>query len=87
MHDIDCKSAAKTTDVKAAMTGFLSEFKNFQTDIQTKLMEQESRLTMMQTKSARPALSAAAEVEVPHQKAFAAYLRSGDDDGLRALGV
>jgi len=27
----------------------------------------------------------AAEVEVPHRKAFAAYLRSGDDDGLRGL--
>ena len=33
----------------------------------------------------RPALSARAEVEAPHQKAFNAYLRSGDDDGLRGL--
>jgi HK97 family phage major capsid protein len=33
----------------------------------------------------RPALSAHAEVEVPHKKAFGAYLRSGDDDGLRGL--
>ncbi|SOH94493.1 phage major capsid protein, HK97 family [Monaibacterium marinum] len=87
MHDIDTKSGAQARDVKAAMTGFLSEFKNFQSDIQTKLIEQESRLNMMQTKSSRPALSSAAEVEVPHQKAFAAYLRSGDDDGLRSLGV
>jgi len=87
MHDIDTKSGAPARDVKAAMTGFLSEFKNFQSDIQTKLMEQESRLTMMQTKSSRPALSVSADVEVPHQKAFSAYLRSGDDDGLRSLGV
>jgi HK97 family phage major capsid protein len=35
----------------------------------------------------RPALSGAAAIEVPHQKAFAAYLRSGDDDGMRALEV
>lgn len=87
MHDIDTKAGAGARDVKAAMSGFLSEFKNFQSDIQKRLMEQESRLTMMQTKSSRPALSAAAEIEVPHKKAFAAYLRSGDDDGLRALGV
>ncbi|MCU0828112.1 MAG: phage major capsid protein, partial [Tabrizicola sp.] len=33
----------------------------------------------------RPALSARAEVEAPHQKAFNAYLRTGDDDGLRGL--
>jgi HK97 family phage major capsid protein len=33
----------------------------------------------------RPALSAAAEGDVPHKKAFNAYLRSGDDDGLRGL--
>src|SRR3989338_9400756 len=33
----------------------------------------------------RPALSAQAELDVPHKKAFGAYLRSGDDDGLRGL--
>ena len=33
----------------------------------------------------RPALSASAEHDVPHKKAFGAYLRSGDDDGLRGL--
>ncbi len=87
MRDIETKTGGPARDVKAALTGFLSEFKTFQDDIQTKLNEQESRLTMMQAKSARPALSAAAEVEMPHQKAFAAYLRSGDDDGLRGLGL
>ena len=33
----------------------------------------------------RPALSASAESDAPHKKAFDAYLRSGDDDGLRGL--
>ncbi len=45
-------------------------------------------MTMLDRKSlmaGRPALAAAAETEAPHQKAFAAYLRSGDDDGLRGL--
>ncbi|WP_316014564.1 phage major capsid protein [Roseobacter sp. HKCCA0434] len=87
MRDIDTKSGGQARDVKAAMTGFLSEFKNFQNDIQTKLNEQESRLTMMQTKTARPALSVSADLDLPHKKAFAAYLRSGEDEGLRGLGI
>ena len=33
----------------------------------------------------RDRLSAHAELEVPHKKAFGAYLRTGDDDGLRGL--
>ena len=33
----------------------------------------------------RPALATAVETEAPHQKAFAAYLRTGDDDALRGL--
>ena len=75
------------TEVKSAMNGFMSELKDFKTDIQFKLQQQEERLTMLDRKShiARPALSAAAETEAPHQKAFNAYLRSGDDDGLRGL--
>ncbi|QLQ19172.1 MAG: phage major capsid protein [Exiguobacterium profundum] len=72
----------------AAMEGFLKEFKGFQGDVQQVLKQQDERMTMLDRKTmthARPALSAAAEVEVPHRKAFAAYLRSGDDDGLRGL--
>ncbi|MEM7732719.1 MAG: phage major capsid protein, partial [Pseudomonadota bacterium] len=33
----------------------------------------------------RPALATSADTEAPHQKAFDAYLRSGDDDALRGL--
>ena len=53
------------------------------------MQQQEERLTMLQSKTftGRPALAAAAFEEAPHQKAFAAYLRSGDDDGLRALSL
>ncbi|MDN5786235.1 phage major capsid protein [Pseudorhodobacter sp.] len=75
-------------EVKSAMAGFLKEFSGFRAEVKTSLQQQEERLTMIDRKSksyARPALSAAAEVEVPHQKAFSAYLRSGDDDGLRGL--
>ena len=77
-------------EVKAAVSGFLGEFNAFQSDIKAKLQEQESRLAMLDRKSIamnRPPLARAAETETPHKKAFAAYLRSGDDDGLRGLTV
>ena len=32
--------------------------------------------------AARPVLSGAAELDLPHKKAFAAYLRNGNDDAL-----
>jgi HK97 family phage major capsid protein len=35
----------------------------------------------------RPALATRAENDAPHQKAFGAYLRTGEDDGLRSLDV
>ncbi len=74
-------------EVKAAVAGFMSEISSFKANIQTKLQQQEERLTMLDRKShiSRPVLSAAMQTEAPHQKAFNAYLRSGDDDGLRGL--
>ncbi|WP_207099817.1 phage major capsid protein [Paracoccus shandongensis] len=77
-------------DLKGAMLGFVSELKGFRDDIQKKLTAQDERMTMLDRKTAlrgRTPLSATAEVEVPHQKAFNAYLRSGDDDGLRGLVI
>lgn len=75
-------------EVKSAMAGFMTDFKDFQSDIHTRLQQQEEKLTMFERKSitsARPVLASAAEIEAPHQKAFNAYLRSGDDDALRGL--
>ncbi len=70
------------SELKTAMAGFV-------TDIKSKLQQQEDRMTKLDRKmtfaSCRPALARSAEVDAPHQKAFAAYLRSGDDDGLRGL--
>ena len=77
-------------EVKAEIAGFLGEFTAFQSEIKAKLQEQETRLAMLDRKSIamnRPPLARAAETELPHKKAFAAYLRSGDDDGLRGLTV
>src|SRR5690606_17560718 len=77
-------------EAKAALTGFLSELQDFQAGIKAKLKEQDTQLAMLDRKSAaltRPALAQAAQTETPHKKAFAAYLRSGDDGGLRGLTV
>ncbi|MCG6557275.1 phage major capsid protein [Ruegeria sp. 1NDH52C] len=75
-------------EVKQAMTGFVNEFKGFRTEVETKLQQTEERMTMLDRKSltaARPHLAASVEDGAPHQKAFDAYLRSGDDDALRGL--
>jgi HK97 family phage major capsid protein len=83
------EDVSPVTRVSAAMAGLIGDFKALQADLQQKLQKQEERLTMLDTKNARaarPALStSAAELDAPHQKAFDAYLRSGDDDGLRGL--
>lgn len=75
-------------EVKAALEDFLNAFKGFQAEVKQELQHQKERLTMLDRKQmtfGRPALATSAEVEVPHKKAFGAYLRSGDDDGLRGL--
>lgn len=76
-------SAGSAAEVKNALARLVS-------DITQKLQAQEERLTMLDRKSMltrRPALSSAAEQEAPHRKAFEAYVRSGDDDGLRGLAL
>mgnify|MGYP000595493740 CR=1 FL=1 len=81
---------APAPDPTAAMAGFLKEFNIFQGNVKFALQQQEERLTMLNAKTmiyGRPALSAQAEADVPHRKAFGAYLRTGDDDGLRGLNL
>ena len=75
-------------EVKSALAGFVKDLGVFQAEMKTKFQQQEERLMMLDRKSlsrARPVLSAAAAVEAPHQKAFEAYVRNGDDDALRGL--
>ncbi|MEM7490060.1 MAG: phage major capsid protein, partial [Pseudomonadota bacterium] len=71
-------------EVTEALTGLVNDFKGFREEIELKMKQQEER-QMMNRSVSRPHLSAAEPVEAPHQKAMDAYLRSGDDDGLRAL--
>ncbi|MEO1152654.1 MAG: phage major capsid protein [Pseudomonadota bacterium] len=77
------ETEGSAADVRTALAGFM-------TDITTRLSKQDERLTMLDRKNTqmrRPALSTSAEADVPHRKAFAAYVRGGDDDGLRGLVV
>ncbi|MEQ9242776.1 phage major capsid protein [Roseovarius indicus] len=82
------EDASPVAEVKNAVSGFVSEFKSFQADIQQRIEKQEEQMTKMERKSSglkRPVLAAAETGAAPHQKAFDAYLRSGDDDALRGL--
>ena len=57
-------------------------------EVKQRLQRQEERIATLDRKAAataRPALAGAASEEAPHRKAFAAYVRHGDDDGLRGL--
>ncbi len=68
-------------EVREALTGFMG-------DITERLQKQEERLTMLDRKSIatrRPALATSADAEAPHQKAFEAYVRTGEDGALRGL--
>ena len=88
------------TEVKAAagadmpgelideISGFASELRSFRDDIQKQLKAQGERMNMLDRKTilrGRAPLSAEVDAGAPHQKAFDAYIRHGDDDGLRGL--
>ncbi|PZX17715.1 HK97 family phage major capsid protein [Palleronia aestuarii] len=76
------------SEMRAAMAGFVSDLRGFRTEMQMKMQQQEEKLTMLDRKSRsarRPTLATSADVEAPHQKAFQAYIRLGDDEGLRGL--
>ncbi|WP_138935735.1 phage major capsid protein [Roseovarius arcticus] len=79
---------APVAEVKSAVAGFVQELKGFQSDIEERLQQQEEKMNMFERKSfvpSRPVLAGGNDGPAPHQKAFNAYLRSGDDDGLRGL--
>ncbi|WP_298433164.1 phage major capsid protein [uncultured Jannaschia sp.] len=71
-------------EVTEALAGLVSDFKGFRQDITQRIELQEKRNAMSHT-SHRPQLATADAGDAPHQKAMDAYLRSGDDDGLRGL--
>lgn len=79
---------AALAGLETAMADLLGEVKSFKAGLSAKLKEQDARMNMLDRKTlayGRPPLAGAVAVEAPHQKAFAAYVRHGDDDGLRGL--
>jgi len=83
--------AGSPADVAAALDGLLTEVRAFQSSISGRMKQQEERMAMLTQKSlaaaGRPVLSTQSDAGAPHRKAFAAYLRTGDDDALRGLGL
>lgn len=81
----------ETARLQAAMEGFVHEIKSFRDEVIGNLSKQDERLTMLDrkfttpTRTARPVLERAEAQGGLHLKAFDAYLRTGDDDGLRGL--
>lgn len=81
---------SSASEVKSAFHEFINNFSTFRNEVKSKIDNQEERLNMLDRKSqtlSRPALATSVEAEAPHQKAFNAYIRTGDDDGLRGLEV
>lgn len=79
---------ATVPGLRTAVEGFLNEFKAFQGEVKVSLQQQDDRMTMLDRKTThhgRPVLTGAVDTTAPHRKAFDAYLRSGDDEGLRGL--
>ncbi|MDE4172645.1 phage major capsid protein [Phaeobacter sp. PT47_59] len=77
-------------EVRQAVSGFIKDFRGFQGEVQAKLKQTEERMTMLDHKNhvvARPHLAADDDIGAPHQKAFGAYLRSGDEGALRGLDL
>ena len=76
-------------ELKSAMADFVAGFHSHTAKTEQRFQQQEERLSMYERKSltrnARPALSAAALETAPHEKAFGAYLRNGEEDALRGI--
>ncbi|WP_400087839.1 phage major capsid protein [Yoonia sp. R78084] len=84
----DGEDVSPAQALNTAIAGFMSDFKDFSHGVNAKLQKQDDRMNKLDRKTmmtTRTALAHAASQDAPHQKAFAAYLRSGDDDGLRGL--
>jgi HK97 family phage major capsid protein len=77
-------------EAKTAVAGFLSELRGLTADVTTRLQQQDERMTLIDRKMTHAAhrpMLAAGDVGAPHQKAFDAYVRSGDDAGFRNLAL
>ena len=89
MSEMDSKTVV-TPEAKSAATEFLSTFRSFKQDMSKCMTEMGQRIDAIDRKNSetrRPALSTGSVEDAPHKKAVAAYVRTGDEDALRALEV
>lgn len=90
VRDTAATESSPIAEVSAELAAFVREIKGREAEMKSRLQQQEERLQMLDRKSissARPALSGATVEAAPHQKAFDAYIRTGDDDALRGLEI
>ncbi len=79
--------AAAALEAKAEFSGFIHDFKQFQDRIESKMKIQDDRITLLDRKGGERRPLSSATVDAPHRKALGAYLRAGDEGGLRGLSV
>ena len=79
--------AAAALEAKAEFSGFIQDFKQFQERIESKMKVQDDRITLLDRKAGERRPLSAAAADAPHRKALGAYLRAGDEAGLRGLSV
>ncbi len=79
-------------DLHQALNGFVNQISTLQSEVKSKLQQQDERMTMLDRTTrqtaqhnSRPQLATTADIEAPHQKAFDTYLRTGDDAAMRGL--
>jgi HK97 family phage major capsid protein len=83
-------AAPAPQEAKAVATEFLKNFNSFKDDMSKRMTNVTNHLEALDRKGAerrRPVLEASANASLPQQKAFAAYVRRGDEDGLKSLAL
>ena len=55
MSKTEIGDVSPAEEVRAAVTGFVTDFKGFQAEIETKLQQTEERMTMLDRKMTMPA--------------------------------
>ncbi len=84
------EKAPAAPEAKLAAAEFLKGFYSFKDDMTKRMTNMTARMESLDRKGAemrRPALEAHANARLPHSKAFAAYVRRGDEDELKGLAL
>ena len=90
MTETSENAAAATAEAKSAAAEFLKGFHDFKEDMSKRMTDMTTRIESLDRKSAelrRPALETSASQALPHAKAFAAYVRRGQEDELKGLDL